>query len=386
MQRLPLLVTLLFLVTVSFAQTFEIVDGDTINKTDKNGMKQGFWRYYWGSGPDHGDLKYEVYYENNEKEGIEIRYFDNPDCIEFSNTYKHGLLDGPSVTFFNNCKVKTEEMYVEGKKNGLERTYDQTGFLLTEALFEKGELVGAYQHFDKKGIVTFESPTKDATLKFDKFVTGEYKIKDSTLFKVFKRNDQWKKVLLVVDMTGSMFPYIGQLLVWYKMNFESELIKHYVLFNDGDNKPDNEKVIGSTGGVHGFDAKDFKKFKKDLEDVRKMGEGGDEPENDIEAVVTASTMYRDYADIVLLADDSDIRDIKMLKRMRKPVHIILCGTKKGINQQYLQLAMSTKGTIHTANNDLDMKTLRDGDRFELDNDIFAYRNGQFIWLDVKDEK
>lgn len=364
------------------AQTFEVSDGDTINYTDATGRKQGFWRFFW----ENGDLKYEVFYENNEKEGIEIRYYDAQDCIEFSNTYKHGVLDGPSVNFFPNCAMKCEESYAEGKKHGYERCYDQSGFLLTEAQFDKGELVGAYSHFDKKGMVTYESPTKETTLKFDKFITGEYKLKDSTLFRVFKRNDHWKKVLLVVDMTGSMFPYIGQLLVWYKMNYESELITYYALFNDGDNLADNMKVLGRTGGVHGFEAKDYKKFKKDIENVRKKGEGGDDPENDIEALLTAITMTRNYNDIVLLADDSDIRDMKLLKRLRKPVHIILCGTKRGINQQYLQLALHTKGSIHTYYNDVDMKTLKDGDEFELDNDIFAFRNGHFIWLDVRERE
>jgi hypothetical protein len=291
--------------------------------------------------------------------------------------------DGPGVTFHPNCSTKCEEMYRGGKKQGYERCYDQNGFIQTEANFDKGELVGTYSHFDKKGFVTYESPTKETTLKFDKFLSGEYKVKDSTIFNVFKRNDKWKKVLLVVDMTGSMFPYIGQLLVWYKMNFESEKIKYYSLFNDGDNVADNKKIIGSTGGVHTYDAKDFKKLKKDIEEVRKLGEGGDEPENDIEAIMRAINDRRDYGDIVLLADDSDMRDIKLLKRIKKPVHIILCGTKRGINQQYLQLAYYTKGSIHTSNNSVYMKTLKNGDHIELDNDLFVFQNGEFIWLDAK---
>nr|MBP9689554.1 hypothetical protein [Bacteroidia bacterium] len=61
-----ILFSLFFLVlpTLVSAQTFEVADGDTINLTDKNGKKQGFWRYFWSN----GDLKYEVYYEDNEKE------------------------------------------------------------------------------------------------------------------------------------------------------------------------------------------------------------------------------------------------------------------------------------------------------------------------------
>lgn len=379
MKPWALLVFFCLSAVLTHSQTFDLDDGDTINYTDAAGKKQGFWKYFW----PNGDLKYEVYYENNEKEGLEIRYYDGQDCIEFSNTYKNGVLDGPSVTFFPNCSTKCEEIYSNGKRNGYERCYDQTGFLETEGQYVNGELVGSYAHYDKKGFITYESPTKETTLKFDKFLSGEYKIKDSTIFRVFRRNPQWKKVLLVVDMTGSMFPYIGQLLVWYKMNFESEKVKYYALFNDGDGKPDNTKIIGNTGGVHTYDARDFKKFKKDIEEVRKKGEGGDDPENDLEAIIKAMTTYRDYGDIVLLADDSDIRDMKMLKRIRKPVRIILCGTKKGINQQYLQLAYSTKGSIHTANNDVDMKKIKSGEQIELDNDIFLFQNGEFVWLDAK---
>ncbi len=365
-----------------YSQTFELADGDTINFTSSTGSKQGFWRYFW----PNGDLKYEVFYENNEKEGLEIRYFNEQDCIEFSNTYVRGVLDGPSVTFYPSCNVHCEEIYRNGKKQGYERCYDQGGLIQTEANFDKGELVGTYSHFDKKGFVTYESPTKETTLKFDKFLSGEYRIKDSTIFNVFKRNDQWKKIMLVVDMTGSMFPYIGQLLVWYKMNFESEMIKYFTLFNDGDNIPDNKKAIGLTGGVHTFDAKDFKQFKKNIEDVRKLGEGGDDPENDLEALIKAITNKRDFGDLVLLADDSDIRDMKLLKRIKKPVHIILCGTKKGINQQYLQLAYYTKGSIHTAHNDVNMKTLKEGQMIELDNDVFEFRGGEFIWIEAKESE
>ncbi len=363
------------LLDFSIAQHFEIHEGDTINVVSPSGKKNGFWRYYW----INGDLKYEVYFENGEKEGLEISYFDQQDCIEYSNNYKNGVLDGPSVTFFPNCSTKCEETYKEGVKQGYERCYDQNGYLQTEANFSKGEMLGSFSHFDKKGFVTYESPTKETTLKFDKFITGEYKIKDSTIFKVFRRNTQWKNVLLVVDMTGSMFPYIGQLLVWYKRSYENEKIKYYVLFNDGDKLTDDKKIVGSTGGIHIYEAKDFKKFRKDVDETRKAGEGGDEPENDLEAVLKAIGTLRNYGDIVLLADDSDVRDMVLLKRIRKPVHVILCGTSKGVNDQYLQIAYKTKGSIHTANDDLNMKNLKDNQEFNLDKDVFIFENGKFVF-------
>lgn len=372
--------SLLILLYAGFAngQTFTINDGDTINLTLANGKKQGFWRYYW----PNGDLKYEVYYENGEKEGLEISYYDAQDCIEYSNTYSKGLLDGPRVMFYPNCSTRVEEMYKHGLKDGYERNFDQSGLLLTEGNFSKGELDGSYAHFDKKGYVTYESPTKETTLKFDKFLSGEYKIKDSTLFNVFKRNKEWKKMMLVVDMTGSMFPYIGQMLVWYKQNYEDGRVKYYVLFNDGDNLPDDKKQVGKTGGVHPFEAKDYRKLKKDIEDVRKMGEGGDDPENDLEAIISAMVAYRDYTDIVLIADESTVRDMNLLKKIKKPIHVIMCGTKKGINEQYLRIAYQTKGSFHTISNDIDMKKLKDGEEFQVDKDIFRLSGGNFIWVDA----
>lgn len=379
MFRILIISLILFLISVNAqGQTFTLSDGDTINLTLANGKKHGFWRYFWAN----GDLKYEVYYENGEKEGLEISYYDGQDCIEYSNTYNKGVLDGPRVMFYPNCSTRVEEMYKAGLKDGYERNFDQTGVLLTEGNFDKGELDGSYAHFDKKGYVTYESPTKETTLKFDKFLSGEYKIKDSTLFYVFRRNKEWKKMMLVVDMTGSMFPYIGQMLVWYRQNYEDGRVKYYVLFNDGDNLTDDKKSVGKTGGVHPFEAKDYRKLKKDIEDVRKMGEGGDDPENDLEAVISAMVAYRDYTDIILIADESTVRDMALLKRIKKPIHIIMCGTKKGINEQYLRIAYQTKGSFHTISNDVDMKKLKDGEEFQVDKDIFRLSGGNFIWVDA----
>jgi len=380
--KLSLLLILLFTKIIVFSQAFTLHDGDTINVTI-NGKKQGFWRYYW----PNDDLKYEVFYENDEKQGIEIKFYDAQDCIELSNTFKNGVLDGPSVSFFPNCSTRCEEIYKDGLKNGYERCYDNDGFMLTEGNFAKGDLVGSYAHYNKKGFVTYEAPTKEVitTIKFDKFITGEYKLKDSTIFFTFKRNPNWKKISLVVDMTGSMFPYIGQLLIWYKQNYESEKILYYTLFNDGGEMKDELKKVGAAGGVYSFEAKDFKKFKRDVDDTRKKGgerQGGDEPENDLEAVFKSITTLKGFSDIVLVADDSPVRDMALLKRIKKPIHVIICGTAKGINSEYLKIAYQTKGSIHTANSDLDMKKLVNGLEFTIDDDIFLFKNGEFIWVDA----
>ncbi len=85
---------------------------------------------------------------------------------------------------------------------------------------------------------------------------------------------------------------------------------------------------------------------------------------------------------MLVADDSPVRDMALLKRIKKPIHVIFCGTVKGINSEYLKIAYQTKGSIHTANSDLDMKKLVNGLEFTIDDDIFLFKNGEFIWVDA----
>ena len=71
-----------------------------------------------------------------------------------------------------------------------------------------------------------------------------------------------------------------------------------------------------------------------------------------------------------------------MKRIKKPIHVIICGTAKGINSEYLKIAYQTKGSIHTTNDDLDMKTLVNGLEFTIGDDIFLFKNGEFIWMDA----
>ena len=57
---------------------------------------------------------------------------------------------------------------------------------------------------------------------------------DSTIFKIVERNKEWKDMLVVSDLTGSMSPYVGQLLLWLKLTFDDEKVKYLTFFNDGD--------------------------------------------------------------------------------------------------------------------------------------------------------
>lgn len=60
---------------------------------------------------------------------------------------------------------------------------------------------------------------------------------------------QWNNMLVVADVTASMYPYTGQLLYWLKLHEDERRIKQFV-FNDGDDKDDAVKTPGNTGGIY----------------------------------------------------------------------------------------------------------------------------------------
>jgi len=75
---LGMLCILYHLVLAQNYLSYEVKDGDTINIIDKNGWKQGIWRTYW----NNGDLRSETFYVDNKKNGLEIIFYDHPDCPE----------------------------------------------------------------------------------------------------------------------------------------------------------------------------------------------------------------------------------------------------------------------------------------------------------------
>ena len=199
--------------------------------------------------------------------------------------------------------------------------------------------------------------------KIRQFMTkwkGKYHM-DSTVFKVLERNE-WQNAHIVTDWTGSMYGYGAEALLWHTMKESASPIRHLTFFNDGDQKKNRKKMLGSTGGIYTSNATSISKLLRLIKKVKNKGNGGDSPENDVEALIAALNEHPDEA-IVLIADNNScIRDYVLLKCLDRPIHVILCGTRKGINHQYLNLAWKTGGSVHTKTMDIDSidHELRDG--------------------------
>ncbi|MEW6773276.1 MAG: hypothetical protein AB1304_04695 [Bacteroidota bacterium] len=355
--------------------SYEIKDNDTINIIDINGKKQGIWRTYW----NNGDLRSECFYVDDKKNGLEIIFYDTPDCPEQEAYYKNDSLDGWLIRYSKRCKKIFEEHYVAGKKEGWEIEYYDNGMKKATGYYKNGALDGFYKVYDKKGRFAYET----------RIVTTEYNLhpnlsdtSQNVVYKVMQRNKKkWSKELIVMDITGSMYPYAQQVSTWLQLHFNQDSTQQYfVFFNDGDKKPDAVKKVGITGGTYFTAAKKVDDIIKTMNLAIKNGEGGDAQENVIEAILYGLKKIKDIENIILIADNwAPVRDINLLPKIKVPVHVILCGVTNGmkINADYLNIAYKTKGSIHTIEEDIDFLIQNKNNEFFINGNLYKLKNGRF---------
>lgn len=197
---------------------------------------------------------------------------------------------------------------------------------------------------------------------------------------VLDRN-KWSEKLIVCDLTGSMLPYAAQLSVWYQLNVKLETNLQFVFFNDGDDTPDELKVIGKTGGIYYQRASGLKNLVELMSKVQTNGGGGDGPENNMEALIEGVKLAGPYKELVMIVDNNaSVKDITLLSKFNRPVHVILCGAYSGrILEDYLQIAWKTKGTIHTMEHDLtELAKMAEGETIKVNNITYKIMGGQFV--------
>jgi len=92
-------------------------------------------------------------------------------------------------------------------------------------------------------------------------------------------------------------------------------------------------------------------------------------------------MATQFKEIVMIVDNnSPIKDIKLLDRFNKPVHIVLCGVNGGsIMPDYLLLAWKTKGTIHTVEEDItSIAKISEGEEIAIGKITYRIMGGEFV--------
>lgn len=204
--------------------------------------------------------------------------------------------------------------------------------------------------------------------------------KDSTVVAVFRRNKNWRSPTIVTDVTGSMSPYVSQVLLWYLYKWNNKEINNIVLFNDGDNKSTSAKIIGKTGGIYTQSTNKYEDLLLLLQRANSGGYGGDIPENGVEAILEAQKEFPKSKEIIFIADNyADMRDFELTSKIKIPVRVVLCGTHFFVNTQYLELAMKTGGSVHSMEQDLyDLSKLAEGKTFTFNRQVYLFKEGKII--------
>ena len=207
--------------------------------------------------------------------------------------------------------------------------------------------------------------------------------KDSTVINAFARNTTWKNFIVVTDVTGSMSPYIAQVFVWLKEQVENNNAKYFVFFNDGDNKEARQKKPLKTEGIYGCANNGLEAVMQKAALCMKKGSGGGEGlENDVEAILFGLQEFPEVDEVILIADNYEsMRDYQFLEEIKKPVRIIICGAKARVNIEYLDLARTTRGSIHTTKSDvLNLQKIQKSQTITIDGQSYLLYNDRFNFV------
>ena len=209
--------------------------------------------------------------------------------------------------------------------------------------------------------------------------------RDSVVMKTFLDHPEWENMLVVEDVTGSMYPYTGQTMAWRRLAQPKRRIMHWAFFNDGDSRPDGP--IGRSDGVYCVASEEQKPVEGKAMEAMTLGGGGGGPENDIEAMLKAlDRSDLDPEVIVLIADNwAPVRDLKLFSRLKArnvPVYVIVCGAIWGsINVEYLEIARRTGGKVFTIEGELEgLLELSEGDIIDVGDQKFEVSKGKLVLI------
>ncbi len=220
MKKIPFLFVILFLMgehAFSQYKSFKIsARGDTINREDMKGLKQGPWVVHVD--PLRGEPGYEEegYFVNNRKEGEWRKYDLEGDFIALEN-YKGGDKDGKSMYFTSMGELIREEHW---------RAYDPAQPYDTIAIYGQDnnqitgfKIVRAEPYSVKDGDWTYYDPQTGRISKIEKYDRGHLvsdqainafvsddpmkKIKPKEVIEYEKKNARKKKVKVIDGRTSN---------------------------------------------------------------------------------------------------------------------------------------------------------------------------------------
>lgn len=242
MRKNYLIIALIFISWLGKAQVlksgytaFEIYLGDTINRIDKNGLKQGRWIYF-----------------GRDKRGWTNRLFNSKQIVE-DGFYINDKKNKTWKTYHHTNKLKSEITYIDNVAKGAARFFNTDGKIMLEGDIENKNFNGEYYIYDSNGNKikkNASSKNLNGYLDFKGYVTRSLGKNIEGVKIIIERND-FEIGELTTDAKGAFeckldlnFEYI---LKFTKNGFNSQslLINAYTnnIYDTGIYRLDDWKIV-----------------------------------------------------------------------------------------------------------------------------------------------
>jgi antitoxin component YwqK of YwqJK toxin-antitoxin module len=164
MRRLACFILLLTIFTGinSFAQT---LDGSSeINRVDDKGKKQGPWR----KADKEGRLVYQGAFLDDKPAGQFI-YYDSTGSVKAQTEFTENGTKAYAISFYRSGSRMSEGLYVNEKREGSWKFYNEEGVLISEELYKNGIAEGIWKtYYANKAIleeISYHNGVKDGPWK-----------------------------------------------------------------------------------------------------------------------------------------------------------------------------------------------------------------------------
>jgi len=173
------------IITLTTYKNGFIIDKESINRRDKNNLKQNLWKEFYGN----GNVKWEGTYRNDKKNGYFKEYSPDGNLLNTTKYIDDELQkDVQELTsydikteYYPNGNPKIIASYNNGVLEGIRRDYDMNGKIIKSVIYDSGIMIGS-GIVDEKGFK--QGPWKEF------YETGE--LKGEGQYKDGKKIGLWK--------------------------------------------------------------------------------------------------------------------------------------------------------------------------------------------------
>ena len=147
-----ILVLGLLLSVSSFSQDFKVFKGDTINRKDAKGLKQGVWRKYYRT----DTLCSETRFLNDKPVGISKTWYDSGK-IKAVVQFGKNSLRGEGSSYFEGGKIMARGIYHGQQKDSIWIYYHEIADTISALeMYKNGIPEGAWKVFYEDGVLAHE--------------------------------------------------------------------------------------------------------------------------------------------------------------------------------------------------------------------------------------